>query len=200
MRGLLKETSSAYASSHDVHFHTIPHPNTDQNKKKKNCRNVCPSCFSPREASANVGEEVSTRLLLSPPILSSVGGAPTHLPHHPPHLRCSSTAASPASETITDTSVVASRAFAAPLLRAESASTFSSVFRRLRVTGLSVSAELTLFFFFFSPCRGTPTKPLTGNNSHRIGSQEMSSCPLSGEHEKKGNLKQFVWEDISFHR
>lgn len=53
---------------------------------------------------------------------------------------------------------------------------------------------------FFSPCRGTPTKPLTGNNSHRIGSQEMSLCPLSGKHEKKGNLKQFVWEDISFHR
>lgn len=122
-----------------AHFRT-------QIQTKENCKNVCPSRFSPCRALANVGEEVSMRLLLSPPILSSVGGAPTHLPHHQPHLRYSSTAASPASETITDTNVVASRAFAAPLLRVESGSTFSSVFRRLRVTGLSVSAELTLFF------------------------------------------------------
>lgn len=160
-------------------MHTLPHPNTD----KKNCRHVRPSRFSPCRALANVGEEVSMRLLPSPPISSSVGGAPTHLPHHQPHLRFSSTAVRPASEPISDTNVVASRAFAAPLLRVESGSTFLSVFRRLRVTGFSVSTVNSVFLR-----RGTPTKPLTRNNSHRIGSEEMSSCPLSGKHEKKGEI------------
>lgn len=62
--------------------------------------------FSLRRALANIGEEVSAGLI-SPLILSSVGGVPTHLPHHQPHLCNSSPAVRPRSEPIIDASVVA---------------------------------------------------------------------------------------------
>lgn len=91
------------SSTFITHFHT-------QIQKKNKTKNVglfvCLVFFSLRIALANIGEEVSAGLI-SPLILSSVGGVPTHLPHHQPHLCNSSPSVRPRSEPIIDASVVA---------------------------------------------------------------------------------------------
>lgn len=142
MQGLLKETSSTNGSRCPVARLNCIDPVTitfSPPNRPKTAGVLVHLGFCLCRSSANAGEEVSMRVLLS----AVTVGAPTHLPHHQPH-RCNSCAAgSLVSKPIIHTTLVAPRAFAVPVLRVESSSTFLSVFRCLRVTGLSTSPELT---------------------------------------------------------